>query len=92
MVWPRSGRQSEGGPGNRLGPHAARTESVPACQLLHLSLMSFPTLLASHRAEGSAQYVSTGYMCLLTTMGRGLALAEEEKPVGASVYREVTLW
>lgn len=65
---------------------------MPKKQDVGLSLMSFPTLLANHRAEGSAQYVSTWYMCLLTTVGRGLALAEGEKPVGASDYGEVTLW
>lgn len=64
---------------------------TPWKQSVGLSVMSFPTLLAMHRAEGCAQHTSTGLRCLFTDMGRGLALAEEEKPVGALDHGEVTL-
>lgn len=66
---------------------AARTEPDPACRLLlpasrmvALSLMSFPTLPATHSAEGSIW---------LASMDRGLALAKEGKPEGVLDHGEV---
>lgn len=47
---------------------------LPWKQSAGLSLMSFPTLLTTHRAEGSSQDTSTVHRCLLTDMGRGLLL------------------
>lgn len=64
---------------------------TPWKQSIGLSLISFLALLTTHRAEGSSQHTSTWHRCLLTIMGRGLALAEEEKLVGALDHGEVTL-
>lgn len=75
-----------------IGPQGQGSTCPPAltppeaewhpCQLV------LPTLLATHRAEG--QLSTAQSMCTLTNMGRGLALANEGKPVGASGQGEVT--
>lgn len=71
---------------------------MPACQLLTpwkqgigVSVMSFPALLATLRAEGSAQYTSARHRYLLTNVGRGPTLVEEKPPVGAVDHGEVSL-